>query len=92
MRRVEKLSPELAVNLIRAPGVSIGEVSDSIGSFDGDLLMRFHLPNGEAVEYVARHESDYYGGGYTEVEWWLCNNNPEYPAELIQASRTTLYF
>lgn len=37
----------------------------------GDVLLRFPLPDGRVVLYMAELESDYYGGHYTSIYWEL---------------------
>ena len=73
-----ELEPTEAMRLISQPGVVTRVVQaggDYNAFFDGDVLVAFDLPDGRTVNYVATHESDYYGGHYDLIRWDLVDGD-----------------
>lgn len=70
---VRNLTPDEARALIEQPGVRprVLESTGTLSTFGDNLLFDFDLPDGRLVEYKAVHESDYYGGHYTNIVWSL---------------------
>lgn len=69
-RDFERIGGAEALDLARLPDTKLHTAAEG-GFSDGEILMVFHLSDGRTLRYVARQESDYYGGHYDEIEWWI---------------------